>query len=885
MSLVYSGLSAGIAFGVVSGALFLIGNTFYASKSRRRVRPERRQHGSPKRKPAETCPCTGGEEAGALERRSSRAHASLRCSLCGGVVCRACSRVVRPSARIRLCDTCYQHRELTHPGGEWFYQQLQTKFHDVIPSSSSESLNEAKIAASIDASLEVREFVERLTENIVGGSIDDVTVEPLSSQIEYEQLCSEFHPQVKDVLTRLSQALQIAITDLSTVKLAIGESPSEIHVQLKKLVSDMRAKALELPLLEMDTFLEQEGASPLKKKSPIDFNKRSYEELLSTAIINKVVENSQCALMEEHLKTPSCNNCGKNKNFVTCIKIGVNNEAKITSERQAATQPKNTADSEEDDSDAWSSTDEDSAASESTEASPKKRCTHKHSSDFAQFLEGLKHSNRVPFPELGADIVEGTVQETLLDETARTTLYLVNSDSRKSSLSSASWEENWLFQKKRLNFRSTNRNGGMGRVPMLVPNPKFEHRHIRAKIGDTDADQLSSDLSDYESYMSRDEESTSLDNEPASLESTGRQEADSKLPPDLIEATNQEMQGAVVGATLILAPPSVNGAESNEFDQQEGEYLEDFASVGHRSFNNSLHGDSNDSSTFGLFSMPGSPTSESISKAKSVPDILESTKSAISSTKGAKEELDDRLCKPPMPGTIAEREHLKWQHARPIANNPYSEENIAKRLHDRKKVSSAFNMPITTNHSNIPVEPPPPISTSEPEENLRIVCTGQNVKDIKKYTRDYYINLQENIHSAPAEMEPSTDENLSSTAATNSEPVSLNGSTDDLLSGIESMPMPSVKELKKHFDVAAPQITQRKLRGSAKGFDKEVIIIENPAPPAPVHSLTGRNLSNGVRASLQAGDVVDAPKPAERHRANLEFWRQQQTPVPAPRRK
>lgn len=37
---------------------------------------------------------------------------------------------------------------------------------------------------ALDASLEVREFIERLTENLVGGSVDDVTVEPLSSQTE-----------------------------------------------------------------------------------------------------------------------------------------------------------------------------------------------------------------------------------------------------------------------------------------------------------------------------------------------------------------------------------------------------------------------------------------------------------------------------------------------------------------------------------------------------------------------------------------------------------------------------------------------------------------------------------------------------------------------------
>jgi len=32
------------------------------------------------------------------------------------------------------------------------------------------------------------------------------------------------------------------------------------------------------------------------------------------------------------------------------------------------------------------------------------------------------------------------------------------------------------------------------------------------------------------------------------------------------------------------------------------------------------------------------------------------------------------------------------------------------------------------------------------------------------------------------------------------------GSTDDLLSEIESLPMPSVKELTKQFDTAAPEL-------------------------------------------------------------------------------
>jgi len=35
-------------------------------------------------------------------------------------------------------------------------------------------------------------------------------------------------------------------------------------------------------------------------------------------------------------------------------------------------------------------------------------------------------------------------------------------------------------------------------------------------------------------------------------------------------------------------------------------------------------------------------------------------------------------------GTIAEREHKKWENAPPIENNPYSEESIRKRHLERQ---------------------------------------------------------------------------------------------------------------------------------------------------------------------------------------------------------
>lgn len=44
-------------------------------------------------------------------------------------------------------------------------------------------------------------------------------------------------------------------------------------------------------------------------------------------------------------------------------------------------------------------------------------------------------------------------------------------------------------------------------------------------------------------------------------------------------------------------------------------------------------------------------------------------------------------------GSIAEREHKKWENAAPLKNNPYSRENIEKRLQEKDKLSGSLPEP------------------------------------------------------------------------------------------------------------------------------------------------------------------------------------------------
>ncbi|KAK9307255.1 hypothetical protein QLX08_002294 [Tetragonisca angustula] len=87
-----------------------------------------------------------------------------------------------------------------------------------------------------------------------------------------------------------------------------------------------------------------------------------------------------------------------------------------------------------------------------------------------------------------------------------------------------------------------------------------------------------------------------------------------------------------------------------------------------------------------------------------------------------------RLGTPPRPGTIAEREHRKWENAPPIENNPYSQENIQKRLWERQYSRRSSDIP--------------GIHTELPKSNgadLDVVLTPHE-PDIKRFGRDYYIN-------------------------------------------------------------------------------------------------------------------------------------------------
>uniref|UniRef100_A0A182NJF2 Ribosomal protein mS38 C-terminal domain-containing protein n=1 Tax=Anopheles dirus TaxID=7168 RepID=A0A182NJF2_9DIPT len=109
-----------------------------------------------------------------------------------------------------------------------------------------------------------------------------------------------------------------------------------------------------------------------------------------------------------------------------------------------------------------------------------------------------------------------------------------------------------------------------------------------------------------------------------------------------------------------------------------------------------------------------------------------------------------------IPGSIAEREHLKWRNAKPIANNPYSPDALQRRLSEKSRPTSMIEIDRLVRKEVAPVavddEDPPKEPTDSGTENDRSLQSvmGGVLAETKKIGREYYINDPERLRSGGA---------------------------------------------------------------------------------------------------------------------------------------
>ncbi|XP_058065112.1 uncharacterized protein LOC131214797, partial [Anopheles bellator] len=107
-----------------------------------------------------------------------------------------------------------------------------------------------------------------------------------------------------------------------------------------------------------------------------------------------------------------------------------------------------------------------------------------------------------------------------------------------------------------------------------------------------------------------------------------------------------------------------------------------------------------------------------------------------------------------IPGSIAEREHLKWRNAKPIANNPYSPDALQRRLSEKTRPSSMIEIDRLV-RKEAPSDaiicdddPPggqPHDSPTKHEASAPQTVNGSALSEKKKIGREYYINDPERL--------------------------------------------------------------------------------------------------------------------------------------------
>nr|XP_049691969.1 uncharacterized protein LOC126053476 isoform X3 [Helicoverpa armigera]XP_049692307.1 uncharacterized protein LOC110380762 isoform X3 [Helicoverpa armigera] len=359
-------------------------------------------------------------------------------------VCRSCGGDKYGGA---LPCICYPQEPVKFESGAWFLQQVHRAISVMPWSVSSEKLEQIdEECDGFDAPgpsnatqgelRKIREFLETISAKLAGGPLESTRVAPLYDHPAYNRMFERYHAGLRAALTSLAIALRDALTHLPAPRNASpapsGHSASGAHVQLKRLVARVVEEAASLPALAR---YASEPHTPTIESS-------TYEDLLATAILNKVIERYQ-----------NENGSGGRSSGIHSASASPTPSERSSPRSLPSRHTRNVTPPlhEEDDVSDW----EEGDATD----------------------EALEVPRRVPFPEFGGDIVHNTDNEDReFDEVSSSDLQAVD----------GTWEENWLFQKKKIKTIQS------VPVPMLVPNSNTEYR---ALIGDRDADDTT-DLSD-----------------------------------------------------------------------------------------------------------------------------------------------------------------------------------------------------------------------------------------------------------------------------------------------------------------------------------------------------------------------------------------------------
>ncbi|KAL3281084.1 hypothetical protein HHI36_004308 [Cryptolaemus montrouzieri] len=429
----------------------------------------------------------------------------------------------------------------------------------------------------------------------------------------------------------------------------VGESPCSAHSALKKIVQKIIREANDLPELKSpgtNNALEQEG--------------RTYEDLLSTAILNKIISSSQNSINGETACSSRANSVCSHRSSASSRRRRLQKEYFFGEETLE---------------NKWKNIDTDTASVSSLE-----EWVHSDSS-----LGSTKYVDKVSLT-IKQRIEEVSSSESEAEES------LENDDVEyfRSNSAFGNDEPNWFLQRKQ--FRPGSNSPVP--VPMLVPDPTSEAKVL---IGDQEIDDTS-DLSDVLSDCEEQTDRVSLmgvknhlvdsrtaiggKNPLADLQmghfSDGEVSADSGVKDDVdsekYSTSNKHEHEYIVDASI---------SSEGSHIEKDTEYTERYATLprtilispqDNSRLKGNLHNGSNEQ--------------------QNRPDNVQKN--------DFEEESDGENQPNVFTGVYSSREKEKWKHAVELKNNPYSKENIEKRIKSRNSINSLFGSDYYIRQASLP---------------------------------------------------------------------------------------------------------------------------------------------------------------------------------------
>ncbi|XP_017866726.1 PREDICTED: ras guanine nucleotide exchange factor Y isoform X11 [Drosophila arizonae] len=392
-----------------------------------------------------------------------------------------------------------------------FVYPLRARSEIYIPISSEladssmqfESVSQVGMNSTMNADerSRIREYVEEIVAEMLGGNLDHIKVGQLSKSENYLQLFDKFHAKLSNMFINVENALcaRAYKGDLPAIvnghnnnnKSSNSNSNNNNNDQLADISQTRLRTLIESIIAETLRSGSNSLMTPTGAVSEISLDTRSngqlsgfhnnnnnnnkrrhrtehyfepkiYQDLLATAVLNKIADKEgNTRLISESTPDLSARNIDENYNA----------EA-LSTTSDSSIEPRSDC----------SLTDHELGLNT---GKSEKIAGLQLDLERESVLSDYIAAHMVPLPDFSASVTES--EDDIMSMTS-------------SMVGDGTWEDNWLFKKKRSTLQSSATPSSIG---MLVPAPK---ENIRAQIGDRTADEVS-DLSEIGS----DAEETSLD--------------------------------------------------------------------------------------------------------------------------------------------------------------------------------------------------------------------------------------------------------------------------------------------------------------------------------------------------------------------------------------